>query len=152
MPDDVLGIPLHPLVVHAVVVLVPLAALGTVAVALVPRWRSPYGWLVLAVTTAALATVPVATRSGGRLKDSLTLGGPVLEKVDQHQSYAERVIWAVGALWVALLVLMLLHRAGRRGAPMAVMGALSVVAAGAAFTLVVLTGHSGSDAVWNPAG
>ena len=32
MPETVLGLPLHPLVVHAVVVLVPLSALGAVAV------------------------------------------------------------------------------------------------------------------------
>lgn len=45
MPDTVLGVPLHPLVAHVVVMFVPLAALGTIAVAAVPRWRSTNGWL-----------------------------------------------------------------------------------------------------------
>ena len=37
--DLINGLPVHPLVVHAVVVLVPLAALGTIAIALRPAWR-----------------------------------------------------------------------------------------------------------------
>ena len=40
MLDTVLGLPLHPLVVHAVVVLLPLVALGVMALAVVPRWRA----------------------------------------------------------------------------------------------------------------
>ena len=39
------GLPLHPLVVHGAVVLVPLAALGTVAVVLSGWVRQRYGWL-----------------------------------------------------------------------------------------------------------
>lgn len=35
----VFGLPAHPLVVHAVVVLLPLAAVAAIAAALVPRWR-----------------------------------------------------------------------------------------------------------------
>ena len=68
MFDTVLGLPVHPLVVHAVVVLVPLSAVGAVAIALVPRWRERYGVLVLLLSTAALAMVPVATRSGDSLE------------------------------------------------------------------------------------
>jgi hypothetical protein len=152
VPDDILGIPLHPLVVHAVVVLMPLAALGTIAIALVPRWRDTYGWLVLAASTIVFATVPIATRSGNRLRESLTLGGPVVEKVNDHQQYGDRMIYAAGGLWLLLVVLMLLHRSGRRGGLLVVVSGLAIVAALAALVLVILTGHSGSNAVWNPAG
>ena len=55
MPETIGGIPLHPLVVHAVVVLIPLAALGVIAIALVPKWRSRFGILVVAVTAFATA-------------------------------------------------------------------------------------------------
>ena len=64
MPDTVFGVPLHPLVNHAAVVLVPLAVLGTLLITVVPRWRTVYGWLVVALAAVAFATVPVATRSG----------------------------------------------------------------------------------------
>lgn len=64
MFDTVFGLPLHTLVVHAVVVLVPLAALGTVAIAAVPAWRARFGVPVLLLTVAAVASVPVAVQSG----------------------------------------------------------------------------------------
>ena len=55
------GVPLHPLVVHAVVVLGPLAALTGLAYAAVPRWRWLLRWplVVLAVVTAVTAFVAV---------------------------------------------------------------------------------------------
>ncbi|MBC8092563.1 MAG: hypothetical protein H7Y15_11605, partial [Pseudonocardia sp.] len=37
------GVPLHPLVIHAVVVLLPLAAVGTLAMAVRPVWRRSLG-------------------------------------------------------------------------------------------------------------
>jgi len=152
MPDTILGIPLHPLVVHAVVVFVPLAAAGTVAIALVPRWRRPYGWLVVGAATIAFAAVPVATQAGKALRDSLNLGGPVLEKVQRHQDWGERMIYATGALWALLVALMLLDRSGRRGGFMVAVTVLAVIAAGVATGVVLVTGHAGSEAVWNPAG
>ena len=75
MPDTVFGVPLHPLVNHAAVVLVPLAVLGTLLITVVPRWRTVYGWLVVALAAVAFATVPVVTRSGRNLEASLELGG-----------------------------------------------------------------------------
>lgn len=46
------GLPVHPLVVHAVVVLLPAAVLGTIAVAVRPAWRRRYGTLVVGVTAS----------------------------------------------------------------------------------------------------
>src|SRR5687767_15917313 len=65
------GIPLHPLLVHAVVVLLPLAALSSVAIALVPSWRRKYAWPVLGVTLAGVAAVPVAKQAGEELMATL---------------------------------------------------------------------------------
>ncbi|MGH8825913.1 MAG: DUF2231 domain-containing protein [Jiangellaceae bacterium] len=152
MPDTVFGVPLHPLLVHAVVALVPLTMLGTVAVALVPRLRGTYGWLVVAAAAASFAAVPFTTRSGENLKESLSLGGPVLEKVNEHQQMGERVIWAVGAMFVFNLLLMLAHRAGRPAGQSTALAALATLAALVSFVLVILTGHLGSTAVWNPGG
>ncbi|GJF03026.1 hypothetical protein [Pseudonocardia sp. D17] len=44
LPTFMLGLPVHPLVVHAVVVLVPAAVIGAVLVALWPRIRARRGW------------------------------------------------------------------------------------------------------------
>jgi len=152
VPDTVFGVPLHPLVNHAVVVLVPLAVLGTLIVTVVPRWRTAYGWLVLALTGVAFASVPVATRSGRNLEASLELGGPALDKVQEHQEMGDRLIWAVGAMFVLDLVMMMMHRAGRPSGQATLIGVLASIAGLVALVVVVLTGHLGAQAVWNPAG
>jgi uncharacterized membrane protein len=152
VPETVLGIPLHPLVVHVVVVLVPLAALGTILITFVPRWRGVYGWLVVALSAVSFGAVPIATRAGRNLEDSLGLGGQVAEKVNDHQQMGERVIWGVGAMFVLVLVLMLAHRSGRPSRQTSMIAVLASIAAVTALVLVLLTGHLGSEAVWNPTG
>ncbi len=65
------GMPLHPLVVHGVVVLFPLAILGTILIAARPAWRTKYGILVVLFTAAATVLVPIAARSGSELAEQL---------------------------------------------------------------------------------
>ena len=72
MLDTVFGLPTHPLIVHAVVVLLPLAALGGVAVALVPALRRRYGVLVDLVTLAGVGSVQLAESSGEHLYQRLS--------------------------------------------------------------------------------
>lgn len=152
MPDEIVGIPVHPLLVHAVVVFIPLAALGSFAVALVPRWRKPYGPLVVAASALSLILVPFTTDSGENLRDSLQLGGPVLEKVEEHQVMGERVVWAVLPMFVFNIATLLMVRAGRPSREVTAVAWLATVAAVVATVLVVLTGHLGSQAVWDPTG
>src|SRR3954467_12720153 len=71
VPLLVFGLPTHVLLVHAVVVLVPLAVLGAVVIAVWPAARRRYGWLVVAVTVVATATVPLATEAGEALEHAL---------------------------------------------------------------------------------
>jgi hypothetical protein len=151
LPDTVLGLPLHPLVVHAVVVLVPLVSLGFLVLAVVPRWRGTYGPLLAVIATLAVAAVPVATASGENLEASLDAGGEVAEKIAIHQDWGEWVIWAAVPLWAATVLLAALGRRDRRGPVVTVVVVLGSLAALAALVLTVLTGHSGSTAVWNPA-
>ena len=68
MFDLINGLPVHPLVVHAVVVLLPLATLGTIALVVRPAWRRPYGPLLVAIAAVATVLIPVATSSGEALE------------------------------------------------------------------------------------
>lgn len=149
MFDTVLGLPVHALVVHAVVILVPLSALGVAAISVVPRWRVPFGPLVLAVTTAGLVMVPVATNSGERLRDRIGAGGVVKEQIEDHVLWGERVLWPTLALWVLAAALVLLARRRRPGRIVTFVAVLAVVAAGASAGAVALAGHLGSTAVWS---
>lgn len=149
MFDTVMGLPVHPLVVHAVVVLVPLSALGVAAISVVPRWRPRFGSLVLAVTTAGLVLVPVATGSGEQLEDRIDAGGVVKEQIEHHVQWGERVLVPSLAMWVLAAALVLMTRRGMTGRAVTFVAVLAVVAAGVAAGTVARAGHLGSTAVWS---
>ena len=158
MPETVFGLPLHILFNHAPVVLIPLSTLGALVLALVPRARPAVRWPLLFVLTSALVSVPLTTQSGNALLVRLVregaLGGSALAKVQRHQDFGGLVLWPVLALWLLVVALTVLDLRGRptgRGVARAV-AALTVVAAVTATALVMVTGHLGSEAVWDPAG
>lgn len=69
----VMGLPLHPLVVHFAVVLVPLAFVSLLAVVTVKCWRERYAHLALILTVAAAVFAVIARFSGGQFAS--TAGG-----------------------------------------------------------------------------
>ena len=149
MFDTFTGLPVHILVVHAVLVLVPLGALGVTAIALVPRWRTRYGPLVLATTTVGLVMVPVATESGDRLRRRIQAAGVVREQIERHVEWGNRVLWPTLALWVLATALVLMARRDVRGRAVTAVAVLAVLSAAAATGAVIVAGHLGSTAVWS---
>jgi hypothetical protein len=148
MFDTVVGLPVHALVVHVVVVLVPLAALGLVAVAVRPSWRRAYLPVVALLATAGLAMVPVATMSGHKLEQRVNAGGVVADQIRDHERMGQLVIYPTVAMWVLALALLYLDRRQRAGRGVTIVAVLAVVGAVAAAGQVVVTGHLGSTAVW----
>ena len=103
MFDLINGLPIHPLVVHGVVVLLPLAILGTIAIAARPAWRTRYGHLVVAAAALATALIPVATSSGESLEKHV--GDP-----GKHAELGDQLIWFALPLLVLDVALVLLAR------------------------------------------
>ncbi|MGV1006305.1 MAG: cytochrome b5 domain-containing protein [Candidatus Nanopelagicales bacterium] len=58
------GLPLHPMVVHSVVVLVPLSFLGLLLIVLAPGLRKALEWIVLLLMAVAAGASWVAIQSG----------------------------------------------------------------------------------------
>jgi uncharacterized membrane protein len=155
--DLVRGLPVHPLVVHAVVVLLPLAVLGTLAIALRPDWRRRYGVLVLVCTAAATALIPVATSSGEQLERRV--GDP-----GDHAALGDQLIWFAAPLLVLVVALVWLQRRsdrkdsletsvgdGRVGAHrtlVVAVAALACLVALANAVQVYRVGDSGAKAAW----
>lgn len=139
---DVLGLPLHPLVVHAAVVFVPLASLGALVVILLGRWRDRYGWLAVAFAVAAAGAAIAAVVTGQAFATSLHAESLVAT----HSAYGRLLLYPTIGLAVTLPAALLLRR--RSPAGWRVAAGLTVVAAIAGLVLVVLTGHSGATAVW----
>jgi hypothetical protein len=153
---EINGLPLHPLVVHAVVVFVPLGALSAILFAVMPRWRWLLRWPTLGLALGAVVVVRIAVMSGNSLKADRELGGPLL---DRHVVWGHRLeyaVWvfavvAVVACWVLPYVVPLKDR-DDRPSPMAslttAMTVLLPVAAVVVLVFAVITGDAGAKAVW----
>lgn len=157
MFDAVLGLPVHVLVIHAVVVLGPLAALTGLAYALQPRWRRALRWPLLVAAAVVAATATVATRSGQALEARVIAqgraGAEELQQILEHSEAGGLAQWAALAfLGVSAVVTGWLSRPGATGGRAAAGAVLLVVAAGWLAVQVVLAGHSGSTAVWSQIG
>jgi uncharacterized membrane protein len=143
MFDTIAGIPLHPLVVHAVIVLLPLACLGAVLVAAKASWNRSYGWLVLACSFIAMGSAFVAKESGEKLASRV--GWP-----QDHIEWGEKIPIAAFGLFVLLAILWWFDRQQRDGRTTLtkVVAVLVVLVAAGNLALAVLAGHSGATAVW----
>lgn len=156
MFDLINGIPVHPLVVHAIVVLLPLATLGTIAIAVRPRWRRPYGPLVVASALVATVLCPVATSSGEALEER------VGEPGGDHAELGESLVWFALALLLASAVLVYLQRqhdrrveadgaAATSTTALTVVAVIAVVIGLAAGFQVYRVGDSGAKSAWGDA-
>jgi hypothetical protein len=166
------GIPAHPLVVHGVVVLLPLAAVGTLLVVARPVWRRQLDVWVLLLALGGVASVPVATRTGDELKRALGGGG---ELVEIHEQRGDTLLLPAVLFLVLLAVTVVAGRradgsaftdgAGSRHAVATgtatataagtwqrvtlITGVLAALAGLVVTGLVVWIGHSGSAAVYS---
>ncbi|GAA2124257.1 DUF2231 domain-containing protein [Nocardioides bigeumensis] len=151
------GLPLHPLVVHAVVVFAPLAAISAIAYAVMPRWRWALRWPMVATTLVATLAAVVAVLAG----DALLESRPELEAlVKTHEERGEllrtfllgfAVVVGLGA-WRLGGPSGLKSGKGERpssgGLVEILLMGLLVVGAVAVAVAVFLAGDSGSRAVW----
>jgi hypothetical protein len=111
IPKTVNGVPSHPLIVHAVVVLIPLAVIGTIGIAVWPAMRRYFALTVLAVGVVGGLAVPVAVLSGENFRDRL--GAQQL--VRTHQAFAHKLLWWTLAFVIILIVMVVLDLARRLG-------------------------------------
>jgi uncharacterized membrane protein len=155
--DSIGNMPLHPLVVHAVVVGAPLAALLGFMFA-VPRFRAWARWPLGVVAVGAFAAGIVAKASGEGLKRTLGLGSadgnPVAALIARHSMLATQlvVVLAVYAVLAVLNALVVGRRTGIVRAVDRVLPLLLVVVGVLVLVWCYRVGDIGSRAVWNPTG
>lgn len=154
MFDTIFGLPVHPLVVHATVVVVPVAAVLVGLAALWPRFRSRAGVIPFAVSLLALALVPLTVQSGKSLKDRVE----PTALVERHGDLGDGLLPWVVVLTVAAAALLWLRRResatpepGRRATGRWLLAAAVVVAlvgvVGSSVQIIRI-GHSGAEAAW----
>jgi hypothetical protein len=148
--EELFGLPAHPLVVHAAVVLLPLAALGTVLCAAFPQARRRFASLTVGVALAATLAVGLAQGSGEALEERIE----ETALVEEHEEMGESVLpWSIGVSVMAMAVAavpFLLRRRPAASRPLtATLVVLALVAGTGATWTVIEVGHSGARATWD---
>jgi hypothetical protein len=147
--DLIAGLPMHPLVVHAVVVLLPLLALLSVLVAWKPRWNRAWGIWVVAGLFVITGVTAVAKETGERLATRIGEGAIT---ATGHLTLGKTLPLFAGVLFLLTALLWWFdRRTGRNGQRTTftkVVAVLVVVAALAAVVETVRVGESGARAVW----
>jgi uncharacterized membrane protein len=154
--EEIDGLPIHPLVVHAAVVFIPLLILGAVVYALVPRVRGRIGWAVVILSVVTPLSTWLAKLSGDAFRRRLIADNilnensqELLDRVNDHASLGNITLYLTIALGVASLLLVLL--ASRVGFPIWGTVVLGVIVIGLAISsgyYVFWTGDYGARAVW----
>lgn len=154
MPSTIFGLPIHPLLVHATVVFVPLAVVLVLGAVLVPRFRAWAGPVPAGVSLVALVLTPLSTATGENLEHQL----PHNALTEAHARLGDQLLPFTIALFVFAAAFWWLTR-GRDGTdsrwPNALVvgvGALAVVAALGTGVQVTRIGHSGAEAAWSGVG
>jgi preprotein translocase subunit SecG len=142
--ETVFGLPAHMLAIHAPIVLLPLAAIATVVLAVVPRWRRAAGWWMVGAIALVAVLVFLAKWSGEALDDAFDGAVDVSRHADlANATFILTLMWLV--TFVALAIV------GRFEAPPAagyLLSGLTAAMAVLALVWLVRTGHEGTEVVW----
>jgi len=143
--DLVFGLPVHPLVVHSAVVLVPLVAIAGLAMSYIPSFSRRYGKAVLILAVIAQLALFASKLSGESFEERLGKG------VERHAELGEIAPFTFIPLLILLYLRWRLDREGATtGSPSIrrLISILLVISALLALVYIFLTGHSGADSVW----
>ncbi len=145
--DTIGGIPVHALVVHAAVVLVPLAALGAILMAVRSSFSRRFGTLVVLVAFVAAGACVVAKESGEQL--ARRVGSP-----QPHVDLGDVMPLVAGVLFLLVLVFWLFDRGIPANKPrpmwLVLLAIVLVIASVGALYWTFRVGDSGAKAVWEP--
>ena len=151
MLDTFAGLPVHALIVHATVIVVPLAALAVALAAVHRGFRSWIGWLAPAAAVASVVLVQLTVMSGQKLYTRFERVHGVSKDLEHHKQLAGLLIWLTIPMAILAVFAYLLQRKDDVGrAVLGVVAALAVASAAAVMVDVALIGHAGATSAWKP--
>jgi len=143
--DLIMGLPVHPLVVHSAVVLIPLVAFSALAMSYWPSFSRKYGKPILILAVIAQISLFVAKASGEPFEERLG------KEVERHAELGEIAPLTFIPLLALLFIRWRMDRSGATvGSPRVrrMVSILLALAAILALVYIYLTGHSGAESVW----
>jgi hypothetical protein len=154
---EIAGLPAHILLVHAVVVLGPIAGLAAIVYAVAPRWRRLLAW-PLGILALLLVPISLVTAQAG---EQLEKARPTTALIHEHAEQGDvlKVVSVFFFVFVAAMIVVSYEPIGRRFAFLGTLRENRVVRivllvagalAGAFFVYqTIVTGHSGAVSVWS---
>lgn len=163
MFDQFMDLPIHVLVLHFAVVLIPLCGVLTALVFLKPALRTrsvplpmigrpaiqaPFAALAAGLNAGMLALTFVTVRAGYALQEKLDPSKANVPN-NNHEQFGNLLLWIVLAVTIVSVITVLASRMNTF-APSALTGLAVVVAALAVASvgMTVVTGHTGSESHW----
>ena len=172
--NDLFGLPAHPLLVHAPIVLVPLCFVAAIFMAAKPEWRRRFGIPTAVLAVVAAISVQLAEGSGEALEERVR----ETNLVERHAEIAELAKPFVFLFALALVGVVVWDQVQRRTAGgsraagsevetesstsstsststatasklISIAMVVTVLLGGVATYEIVQTGHSGAKAVWD---
>lgn len=139
------GLPLHPLLVHSAVILVPLVAIGALVMSYLPSFSRRHGKLILIVALVAQVSVFLAKISGEAFSEILD------KEVEKHAQLGEIAPFVTIPMVALIYLRWRMDRAGSSTGSVAIRRLTSValvIASLASLVVIFLVGHSGASSVW----
>jgi len=139
------GLPLHPLLVHSAVVLVPLVAIGALVMSYLPSFSRRHGKLILIVAVIAQVSVFLAKMSGEAFAEILD------KEVVKHAQLGEITPFVTLPMVALIYLRWRMDRSGSSTGSVLVRRLTSValvIASVASLVVIFLVGHSGASSVW----
>ena len=139
------GLPLHPLLVHSAVVLVPLVAIGALVMSYLPSFSRRHGKLILILALVAQVSVFLAKMSGEAFSEILK------KDVDKHAELGEIAPFVTIPMVALIYLRWRMDRAGSSTGSVAIRRLTSValvIASVVSLVMIFLVGHSGASSVW----
>ncbi|MCB0973076.1 MAG: hypothetical protein KDB86_00800 [Actinobacteria bacterium] len=164
--DEISGLPLHPLVVHLPVVLLPLSAVAAVLLLLRTSWYERYRWVTVVICGIGTIGAFLATQSGEELEGDIRRneGLDAVRGIHDHAEAGEAarnmaLVFFLVLLAYALIPWFLERRKQRAAASdqttaglptwvRPVLMVLVLLTAGISTLAVFKAGHSGAEQVW----
>ena len=141
------GLPLHPLVVHLVVVVVPMTFAGAVLMAVWPKFSRRFGPLIAIGAGLGIIGGFVAKEAGEQLAPSVGVTA-------EHLAWGQRAPLWIAFFGISVIAFWLVDRGipANRSRPVwvHVFAGVMVLLGVIALIQVLGAGHSGSQSLWTP--
>lgn len=140
------GLPVHPLIVHLAVIAVPVAALATIILALVPRLQGKWALPVLVTSIIGAVAAFIASSSGEALAEMEGMNEHT-PPLAEHAEYGEATVICAAILAVLLAVNWILSRKNK--VVQIILSILLIGSSIAAVGSIYQAGHEGAKLVWS---